>query len=381
MEQIVIAGYGIAALTAADSLRDNGFKGRIVIVGAEAHQPYSRPALSKSAMTEEGTLTSHLLPPSEHGADEVLSCRAVGIDVSKRLIKLSDGQSLTYDGLIIATGIRPKTMGTNPDLEFTFRNIEDALALRELLRAKPSVIVIGGGILGMELASASSAAGSEVTVVSRSKPLTKSLGNELSDLVVSAASSQGVKFVQPEGASVEVSPTDPKLRRVNLADGSWLEAELVITAIGDSPNTEWLEGSGLLINGELRIDNRCRVADNIYAAGDVAVFPLAGELTRLPLWTSAIEQAKVAAANLLAVENAPELSFQPYFWTEQFGLAIKACGPLPVVGEPTVTQGDPALEPALLSWQSPDGNGTAVSLNYRIPIPKLRALSRVIPET
>jgi NADPH-dependent 2,4-dienoyl-CoA reductase/sulfur reductase-like enzyme len=379
MQQIVIAGYGIAALTAADTLRDQGFTGRIVIVGAEQHQPYSRPALSKSAMTEEGTLTSHLLPPSEHGADQILDCRVTGIDATAKTLSLSDGSSLTYDGLIIATGIRPNRLSDRPDLEFTFRNIEDALALRELLKSKPSVVVIGGGVLGMELASASAAAGSKVTVVSRSKPLSKSLGDFLSELVVRTAEAKGVTFLQPQGKSVIESPEGNGQRRVILSDDSWVDADLVISAIGDVPNTEWLEGSGLLTDGELRIDSRCRVADGIVAAGDVTVFPIGGGLARLPLWTSAVEQAKVAAASLLKGDEAPELSFQPYFWTEQFGLAIKACGPLPVSGEPTAAEGDPATEPALLSWQSSDGNGTAVSVNYRIPIPKLRALSRVVP--
>jgi NADPH-dependent 2,4-dienoyl-CoA reductase/sulfur reductase-like enzyme len=329
-------------------------------------------------MTEEGTLTSHLLPESDSKFDELLSCRVVGIDREAKRVELSDGTFLEFDGLVIATGIRPRTLGSDPKLEFAFRNIEDALELREKLMSRPSVVVVGGGVLGMELASACVHAGSKVTLVSRSAPLSKSLGDYLSSVVVAAAEEAGVIFVRPEGVSVAPAAGQSGAR-VNLADGTWIEADLVITAIGDVPNTEWLEGSGLLTDGELRVDSRCRVADGIVAAGDVVVFDNGESVQRLPLWTSAIEQAKVAAASLLEGDTAPELSFQPYFWTEQFGLAIKACGPLPTVGEPTLVEGVPAREPFLLSWLQPDGNGTAVSINYRIPIPKLRARSRELP--
>ena len=379
MEHVVVVGNGIAGTTAAATLRDHGFRGRITLVGAEAHEPYSRPALSKSALAEEGAFSSHLLPPADHGAEVLRGVSATSLDLAQRRLQLSDGSTCAFDGLVIASGIRPRKLRPDLNLELTYRNVEDAEALRAQLRSKPRVVVVGAGVLGMELASACAAAGCRVTVVCRSQPMRSSLGRFLADVVVGAATRQGVAIVNPQAVDVRLSDRGSGVREVVLADGSTVLADLVITAIGDVPNTEWLEGSGLLTEGELRVDSCGRLAPHVVAAGDVAAIPCAHGHARVPLWTSAIEQAKVAARALLQGDDAPELDFQPYFWTDQFGLALKACGPLPVQGEPGYRTGDPAVEPAVLRWQNADGTGTAVSLNVRMAVPKLRALSRQAP--
>jgi NADPH-dependent 2,4-dienoyl-CoA reductase/sulfur reductase-like enzyme len=379
MEHVVVVGNGIAGTTAATTLRDHGYRGRITLVGAEAHEPYSRPALSKSALAEEGAFSSHLLPPADHGAEVLRGISATGLDLSQRRLHLSDGSTCAFDGLVIASGIRPRKLRPDLDLELTYRNVDDAEALRALLRTKPRVAVVGAGVLGMELASACAAAGCRVTVVCRSQPMRSSLGPFLAGVVVGAAIRQGVAIVNPQAVDVRLSASEPGTREVVLADGSTVVADLVITAIGDVPNTEWLEGSGLLTEGELRVDSRGRLAPHVVAAGDVAAIPCADGHARVPLWTSAIEQAKVAARALLQGDEAPELDFQPYFWTDQFGLALKACGTLPVHGDPVYRTGDPTVEPAVMRWQNDDGSGTAVSLNVRMAVPKLRALSRQAP--
>jgi len=379
MKNVVVVGNGIAGTTAAATLRDHGYRGRITIISAEAHQPYSRPALSKSALAEDGAFSSHLLPPADHNADVLLGVRATGLDLANRRLKLSDGSTRNFDGLIIASGIRPRKLRPDLDLELTYRNVEDAEALRALLRSKPRVAVVGAGVLGMELASACAAAGSRVTVICRSQPMRSSLGDFLADVLVGAATRRGIDIVNPHAVDVRESASDPGAREVVLADGSSVRADLVISAIGDVPNTEWLVSSGLLTDGELRVDSRGRLAPHVVAAGDVAAIPCGHWHARVPLWTSAIEQARIAAQALLLGDAAPELDYQQYFWTDQFGLALKACGPLPVNGEPEYLQGDPAVEPTLMRWQNADGSGTAVSINYRMPIPKLRALSRQSP--
>ena len=379
MEHVVVVGNGIAGTTAAATLRDHGFRGRITLIGAEAHEPYSRPALSKSALAEEGEFSSHLLPPADHGAEVLRGVSASGLDLTSRRLRLSDGSTRDFDGLVIASGIRPRKLRPDLDLELTYRNVEDAKALRAHLRSKPRVAVVGAGVLGMELASACAAAGCCVTVVCRGQPMRSSLGPFLADVVVGAATRQGVVIVNPQAVDVRLSASEPGAREVVLADGSTVLADLIITAIGDVPNTEWLEGSGLLTEGELRVDSRGRLAPHVVAAGDVAAIPLRHGHARVPLWTSAIEQAKVAAQALLRGDAAPELDFQSYFWTDQFGLALKACGPLPVSGEPGYAEGNPGVTPAVMRWQNADGSGTAVALNYRMPVPKLRALSRQAP--
>jgi NADPH-dependent 2,4-dienoyl-CoA reductase/sulfur reductase-like enzyme len=166
---------------------------------------------------------------------------------------------------------------------------------------------------------------------------------------------------------------------VVLADGSVLEADLVVTAVGDDPNLEWLATSGLLTDGRLEVDTRGRVRPDVVAAGDVATVRTRRGARRVPLWTSAIDQSKVAAAALIRGDEAPELDLQPYFWTEQFGLSLKASGFTPVTGDPEIVDGDPREGPALLRWEHADGSGTAVAVNYRIPVPKLRRLSAAAP--
>lgn len=382
MDNIVVVGNGIAGTTAASTLREHGYRGRLTIIGAEKHAPYSRPALSKSALHETGafgTVVSHLLPAAEHDARVLLGVAATGLDLARRRLALSDGGACDFDGLIIASGIRPRKL--RPDLhhERTFRNIEDAERLRELLRAQPRVAVIGAGVLGMELASACAAAGSSVTVICRGKPMHASLGSFLAELISNAAVRHGVKLVPSPALDVRDSARERGACDIVLADGSTVTADLVLTAIGDVPNTEWLASTGLLTGGELRVDSRGRLAPGVVAAGDVAAIPGRHGHGRVPLWMSAIAQARVAAQALLFGDAASPLDHEPYFWTDQFGLALKACGPLPVMGEPAYMAGKPDAEAALMRWQNADGAGTGVSVNYRMPIAKLRALARQSP--
>ena len=248
--------------------------------------------------------------------------------------------------------------------------------LRQLVAARPSVIVVGGGPLGMEVASGCLHAGCDVTLVSDSKPLSRQLGDHLSGIFVAAAVQRGLKLVSSGKARLVGSGADSDVgSRVALADGTELEADVVVTAIGDEPNIGWLAGSGVLVDGSLRVDSRGRLRPDIVAAGDVAFFPTGRGVGRVPLWTSAIEQAKVAALGLLQGDAAPELSFQPYFWTEGFGLSLKAAGFTPVAGAPDYCEPGDDPGSVLLRWDNSDGSGTAVAINYRIPVPKLRRLA------
>lgn len=400
MRRIVVVGNGIAGLTACDSLRSAGFDGELTVVGAERHHPYSRPALSKALLHSgdgnggdgksggvkgDGGLQAHELPAPTHEATELLGVSAAGLDTGARLVRLDDGGEVPYDGLVIASGSRARRLGSGDwtddrsgalPREFTLRTLEDAILLRERVASRPSVVVIGGGPLGMEVASGCLYAGCDVTLVSDVPPLSRQLGEHLSGIFVAAATKRGLRLAAGGRARLVASDGGT---HVALADGTRLEAELIVTAIGDEPNVEWLGSSNLLVNGSLHVDSRGRVSQDIVAAGDVAFFPTSRGLSRVPLWTSAIEQAKVAARGLLHGDAAGELDFQPYFWTEGFGLTLKAVGSTPVTGPPeSVEQGtDP--ESMLLRWENPDGSGTAAAVNYRIPIPRLRRLAGAAP--
>ena len=373
--RVVVVGGGIAGVTAADALRQNGFDGDLTIVGDERHPAYSRPALSKALLRDPDGLTAHELPPAIHGGTELRGVGAVGLDVDARMVLLDDGGRLAYDGLVIATGCRARRLGEGnedaPD-ELTLRTIDDAWRLRARVADRPSVVVVGGGPLGMEIASSCLDNGCDVTLVSQGPPLLAQLGRHLSGVFRSAATARGLRVVESAGARLERGDAGT---RVVLAEGDVLEAALVVTAIGDRPNVEWLGSSGLLDHGALVADAAGRVCPGIVAAGDVASVPTPHGIRRVPLWSSAIDQARAAAASLLGAEPASG-DHTPYFWTEQFGLSLKAVGHLPLAGEPELVDGDPAEGRMLLRWSSAhDVSDSAVAaLNYRIPIPRLRRL-------
>ncbi|MGC9667583.1 NAD(P)/FAD-dependent oxidoreductase [Planosporangium sp. 12N6] len=371
IQRVVVVGNGIAGLTAADTLREAGFDGELTIVGDETHAAYSRPALSKALLLDVDDMSSHQLPPTTHGATELLGVRATGLDVDRRLVTLDDGAALPYDRVVLATGSRARRLSDLP-AEFTLRGLDDARALRKRLAGRPSVVVVGGGPLGMEIASGCLTAGCQVTLVSQGVPLILQLGPYLAEVFGKAALERGLTIVETGSARLDRRGGDV---RVVLDDGAVLEAELVVTAVGDVPNTEWLADTGLANQGVVGVDSRGLVRPEIAAVGDLAAFPAPYGLRRIPLWNSAIEQAKVAAAALVRGDDTPPLQFQPYFWTEQFGLSLKAVGYLPLDGEPTYVEGGPG-GPALMRWSHDDGSGAAVALNYRIPIPRLRRVSR-----
>ncbi|MET9368890.1 NAD(P)/FAD-dependent oxidoreductase [Streptomyces griseoflavus] len=372
LKRVVVVGNGIAGLTAADTLREAGFDGELTVVGDEPHPAYSRPALSKALLLDHADMASHRLPPAGHGATELLGVRATGLDPDRRRVTLEDGTVLPYDRVVLATGSRARRLSDLPG-ELTLRGLDDALTLRGRLAARPSVVVVGGGPLGMEIASGCLAAGCEVTVVSQGVPLVLQLGPYLAGVLVGAARERGLAVVETGAARIEGHGGDA---RVVLAEGPVLEAEVILTAAGDVPNTEWLAGSGLTAKGAVPVDTRGLVRPDVAAVGDLAAFPTARGVRRVPLWSSAIEQAKVAARALVRGDEAPELDFQSYFWTEQFGLSLKAVGDLPVEGAPEYVDGSPGGGPALMRWPHADGTADAVALDYRIPVPRLRRMTR-----
>jgi 3-phenylpropionate/trans-cinnamate dioxygenase ferredoxin reductase component len=370
LKRIVVVGNGIAGLTAADSLRAAGFDGELTIVGAEARPAYSRPALSKALLRSDADLTAHILPAPDHGATEMLGVAAAGLDPERGVLSLDDGSELSYDGLVIASGSRARRLGTGTD-EYVLRTLDDALALRTRIASRPEIVVVGGGPLGLEVASGALEAGCTVTVVTNEPPMARHLGSFLGDTIARAAVARGLSLiVAPDARVVDQGGRSVVL----LSDGTVVPGELLLTAVGDIPNTEWLAGSGLPSSGALTVDSRGRVRHNIVAAGDVAAVPTNSGHARSPIWNSAINQARAAAGALLHGDAAPEFRDQPYFWTEQFDLNIRVAGRTPLAGEPEFIDGDNPAGPALLRWRHDDGTATAVSVNYRMPIPRLRRL-------
>ncbi|MET9088961.1 FAD-dependent oxidoreductase [Streptomyces sp. NPDC004237] len=371
MKRIVVVGGSIAALTAAQSLRAEGFDGPVTVLSEEPHEPYSRVPLSKGVLAGREPAASALLPAPGEDIEFRTGARAVRLDVRGRAVTLADGTQVPYDGLVIATGARARRLGGDRDL--VVRTLDDASGLAVRLAGARSAIVLGGGFLGMEVASTCRSLGLEVTVVDLVPPLLRLLGPWLADLAVAAARDHGIRVrIAPDGVSV----VDGHRARCG---ESVLEADVIVCAVGDVPNTDWLRDSGLSLDarGGLVADACCRVAPGVVAAGDV----VSREGRRTPHWTNAVEQGRAAAASLLHGTSAGPYRPDPYFWTEQSGLDIKISGELPLTGTPDVLAGSVGDRSALLRWRHDGGTATAVAVNHRLPVVKLKRLGAGTPAT
>ncbi|EMF57358.1 FAD-dependent oxidoreductase [Streptomyces bottropensis] len=369
MKRIVVVGGSIAALMAAESLRTEGFDGQVTVLSDELHQPYSRVPLSKSVLAGREPVGSALLPPPGEGIEFRTGARAVQLDAFGRVVTLADGTQVPYDGLVVATGARARRLTGRDDL--ALRTLDDASALASRLAVARSAVVLGGGFLGMEIATTCRALGVDVTVVDLAPPLLRLLGPWLADLAVAAARDHGIRVrVAPDGVDV--------LGEHRVRCGKQvLEADVIVCAVGDIPNTDWLKDSGLPLDaaGGLIADTCCRVAPGVVAAGDV----VSRQGRRTPHWTNAVEQGRAAAAGLLHGDSARPYRPDPYFWTEQSGLDIKISGELPLTGTPEVLAGSVDDRSALLRWRNDAGTATAVAVNHRLPVIKLKRLGAGVP--
>ncbi len=373
MRRVVIAGGSIAAVTAAQTLRAQDFEGDITFLSDEIHAPYSRVPLSKGVLSGKETVDSAALPAIGDDMTVRLGARVANLRPDYQRVVLADGEDVPYDGLVIATGARARRLAAPAQAgEHVIRTLDDAIALGDRIDVADSALVIGGGFLGMEVASTCAERGLAVTVVDRDPPLRRLLGAWLAELVVKAARERGVRFVQSLNG---VEPLGhPEITGVDCGDRH-LHADIVVSAVGDLPNTEWLADSGLPLDTGLVVDSRCRVTPHIVAAGDVTATRMDdGKARRCPHWTSAVLQGQAAARTLLHGKTTFVPPPDPYYWTEQFGLDIKISGDIPADTAPTVLAGEPRQHSALLQWNRQDRPVAAASVNHRIPIVKLKRL-------
>lgn len=371
-ERILVVGASIAGVTAAASIRAEGWAGALTVIGDELAPPYSRVPLSKGVLAGTHDASTASLPALPDDVDLRLGSAAVGLRTGSREVLLADGSVIGYDGLVIATGARAKRLAIEgQDGELVVRDVKDAARIAELLPAASSAIVVGGGFLGMEVGSTLRNHGMTVTVVGREPPLLRMLGPWLSEYIRAAAEESGVRLTLAAG---DVELHGHPVAGVLTGEERVEQADLVISAAGDIPNTEWLQGSGLRITNGVVVDEYCRASPDIVAAGDVVSREVSpGVFRRTPHWSNAVAQARAAAVALLRAD-APAFAPDHYFWTEQYGLDIKIAGELPLLGAPQVVDGDPALRSALLRWTD-DGRTTAVvAVNYRMPAARLRAM-------
>ncbi|MFJ3221438.1 NAD(P)/FAD-dependent oxidoreductase [Kitasatospora sp. NPDC086801] len=347
MKRIVIVGASAAGLTAAETLRRRGWDGHLTLIGDEPRPPYDRPPLSKRILTgdwpaERAVLRSpHELARLE--ADLHLGQPATALDAAGHRVRLGGGESIRFDGLVIATGVTPRRLpGTDLAGVHVLRTLDDALALRAALLAAPRVVVVGAGFLGTEVAAAARIMGLEVTVVEPEPvPVRRPFGERIGALVADLHRAHGTRLRC--GIPVRrLRSAGGRVTGVELGDGTTLPTDLVVLAVGATPATGWLTGSGLRLGNGVVCDAWCRAAPGIYAAGDVASWhnPHFGTRIRLEHRMNATEQAVAAAGNLLG--DATPFAPVPYFWTDQYDTRIQAYGIFPPDADLRVLSGDPS---------------------------------------
>jgi len=343
---VVVVGASAAGLAVVETLRREGFAGRLTLVGAEPCAPYDRPPLSKHVLA--GTLAAEatqLRDERELAAldlDLRLGAAARGLDLTARAVVLEGGEEIPFDALVIATGARPRRLGAGHELAgvHVLRTRGDAAALREALAAASSLAVIGAGVLGCEVAAAARGLGLEVALVDPlPQPLTRALGEPGGRLVADLQRRHGVDLRSGVGVS-RLCGEAGRFSAVELDDGMALAADVAVVAIGAEPATDWLAGSGLELADGVVCDATCRAAPDVYAAGDVARWhhPYLGTTIRLEHRTNATEQGRRVARNLLG--DVRPYAPAPYFWTDQHGVKIQAVGTFPEDGELAVLAGD-----------------------------------------
>ena len=363
---VSIVGASLAGYWAAETLRRDGFEGRISLIGDEPHAPYDRPPLSKRFLA--GDLDDDRLPltTAEKLADldlEMrLGCRATGLDVATRTLEV-DGVAEPYDGLLIATGARCRNLPGTAGLAgvHTLRTRDDAEAIRDALaNGARRVVVVGAGFIGAEVASTAIGRGAEVTMVEALEaPFGRVLGVEMGAVMADVHRRHGVDL--RTGVGVDEVLGDDRLSGVRLVNGATLEADLLVVGIGVVPNTDWLEGSGLTLDDGVVCDETCLAAPDVAAAGDVARWanPRYGEVMRVEHWDNAVQQGVHAARRLLqSDEEATPYAPVPWFWTDQYDRKVQLAGRPHTDDEVRVVAGSTA-EHRFAAFYGRDGRFTA----------------------
>jgi NADPH-dependent 2,4-dienoyl-CoA reductase/sulfur reductase-like enzyme len=360
--RIVIVGASLAGLRAAETVRAEGFRGPLTLVGDERHLPYDRPPLSKAVITGRFPAAHVELPRRATLADVEwrLGAAATGLDVLARRLHIADGRAIEFDRMLIATGTRARPWPEPAEARlagvFTLRTLDDAEQLHRCLAGRPRrVLVIGAGFTGSEVASVCCELGLPVTVVERaSHPLVAALGCVVAEHVAGLQRRHGVDLRCGVTVTSLEGDAAGRLRRAHLSDGSTIDTEVAVVALGAIRNTEWLKGSGLAAGPfGVGCDAGCRVFDinaivseDFFVAGDVARFPhplYRYQFLSLEHWGNAVEQATVAAHNMVCepARRRPHVAV-PAFWSSQFGVNIKLVGVPSAADEVVVTQGSMA---------------------------------------
>lgn len=346
---MVVVGAGMAGVQTAVALREQGFTGPVTLIGAEPHQPYDRPPLSKAVLLGTADGSAFDVDFASLDIDLRLGCEALGVRPADHELDTDTGP-VPYDALVLATGADPVRLpGTDqaPGVHL-LRTLDDAERLRPVLAARHDVVVVGAGWIGAEFATAAREAGCAVTVVEAAdRPLAGALPAEVAAPMTSWYADAGVTL----RTGARVAAVEPGA--VVLDDGAHLPSGAVVVGIGAHPATGWLAGSGIALgpHGDVLADDRLRTsAADVYAVGDCTSFPSARYAERLLVhhWDNALQGPRTVAADILGEEAAP-YDPVPYFWSEQFGRFVQYAGHH-AAADRTVWRGDPADPAWTVCW-------------------------------
>jgi NADPH-dependent 2,4-dienoyl-CoA reductase/sulfur reductase-like enzyme len=375
---VAVVGAGLAGLRAVESLLRSGLDCRILVLGDEPHLPYSRPPLSKDLLAADFEVTPFKLPVSDQVAWRTAS-RVASADLASRRLLLDDGTPVDYDGLVVATGVRARRLPLPGPEPLTLRTLDDALALKERAAGARTALVVGGGVLGCELASMLTDAGIAVQVVvgPDEVPMQAVLGATLATELRRRHEERGTVF------HTDCAVLGYTASGAWLSDGTEVRADLVVETVGSVPNTEWLDGNGLDLAGGLLCADDLAVegASRVVGCGDVIRFPSRrydGRLVRVEHWTFASESGRHAGRTLAAQlgAEAPAAAFDPLptFWTDQLGVRLQGLG-LPGLGAANHRVLDGAIaEDPVLGYHHQDALVGVVLLNRPEAVGSYRAL-------
>jgi 3-phenylpropionate/trans-cinnamate dioxygenase ferredoxin reductase subunit len=336
IERVVIVGGGLAAAKTAEALRDEGYAGSIVLFAAEPHVPYERPPLSKGFLKGEQSADETIVLPeswyAEHDVELRLGTEVTAVDADAHEVEAADGSRTAYDKLVLATGAsarRSDLPGADLDGVLYLRTLEDSERLREAFQQGRNVVLIGGGWIGLEAASAARDAGANVTVLEMTaQPLLGVLGPKLGQSFADFHREHGVDLrTGVTVAAIEPAADGRRAASVRLADGTTIPADIVLVGIGAVPNTQLATSAGLALDNGILVDAQGRSSNpDIFGVGDVAnaETPALGQRVRVEHWANALDRPPSVAKGLLG--KAGDFDKLPFFFSDQYDLGLEYSG-------------------------------------------------------
>lgn len=387
-QTFVIVGASLTGAKAAEALRDEGFDGAIVLVGAESERPYERPPLSKDYVRGEAARDDVYVHEADFYADRDIDLRlgrtAVAVDTANREVALDDGKPVRYDRLLLATGAEPRRLaipGAELDGVHYLRTLDDSDALRARLDRGGTVVVIGAGWIGAETAASARQRGLDVTVIEPANvPLERVVGAEVGAIYRDVHTDHGVRMLM--GTGVEAFDGAGGVEQVRTSDGQTLPCDFVVVGVGVQPRTQLAEHAGLDVDNGILVDERLQTSvPGVFAAGDVANahHPFYGDRVRVEHWANALHQGPIAARAMLG--HAVSYDRLPYFFSDQYEVGMEYSG-LAREWDRVVFRGDPASREFIAFWRQDDRVLAGMNVNvWDVADPIRRIIGRQLDVT